>query len=522
MRGIIHGSVAACLAVCACFAAQAQQAPPRTVLIVLDGLRPDYVTPERMPRLHALGEAGIVFEKHHSVIPTVTRVNAASIATGVYPGKHGLLGNAVYIKEAGENTISTADREALAAAEAATGGNLLRARSMGEYLQEAGKKLVVCSSGSTGSAFLLNHKVSGGAIIHSTYTLPGDLDARVQEVLGPVPPDAVPNTGRNARVTEAVLKLAFAELDADVVIAWYNDPDNTAHAKGMGDALTEQAVREMDAEVGRLLDGLAARGLAERCNIMVTSDHGFSTYSGDQNPYAAINEILRGLRIDTNEVRIAEYALYLSGAAEGRAADIALKLQQQPWVGAVFTRPMAPGVPFGEAAGTLALGALNLECDRMPHLLVFPAWSDDPNAAGFAGTSQIIGVAGHGNTSPWDVHNTLIAAGPAFRKGLKIGTPTCNVDLMPTILYIHRVQVPEGLDGRPIKEALTTGPEPASISVRQEQLRAQVSFAEGGTYIMELQESHAAGARYIDFVKGYRASGGGAVPPLLGGAPRAN
>ena len=65
----------------------------RQLLIVLDGLRPDYVTPAVMPALHALGRQGVVFEQHHAVYPTVTRVNASSIASGVYPGTHGLMGN---------------------------------------------------------------------------------------------------------------------------------------------------------------------------------------------------------------------------------------------------------------------------------------------------------------------------------------------------------------------------------------------------------------------------------------------
>src|SRR5258705_1364262 len=67
------------------------------LVIVVDGLRPDYVTPALMPRLARLGQRGIVFTAHHSVFPTVTRVNSSSMATGAYPESHGLLGNTVYI-----------------------------------------------------------------------------------------------------------------------------------------------------------------------------------------------------------------------------------------------------------------------------------------------------------------------------------------------------------------------------------------------------------------------------------------
>ena len=73
----IQGIVAVAIAVGA-LSLQAQPAPAHTQLvIVVDGLRPDYVTPDVMPRLYRLGQRGIVFTAHHSVFPTVTRVNAS-------------------------------------------------------------------------------------------------------------------------------------------------------------------------------------------------------------------------------------------------------------------------------------------------------------------------------------------------------------------------------------------------------------------------------------------------------------
>ena len=53
-----------------------------SLVIVIDGLRPDYITRELMPTLTALGEKGAIGEAHHAVFPTVTRVNSTSIATG--------------------------------------------------------------------------------------------------------------------------------------------------------------------------------------------------------------------------------------------------------------------------------------------------------------------------------------------------------------------------------------------------------------------------------------------------------
>src|SRR3954451_20335364 len=77
----------------------------RHLLIVVDGLRPDYVTADVMPALTALGQRGVVFAKHHSVYPTATRVNASSISTGAYPGMHGLMGNTVYFPRIAAKTF---------------------------------------------------------------------------------------------------------------------------------------------------------------------------------------------------------------------------------------------------------------------------------------------------------------------------------------------------------------------------------------------------------------------------------
>ena len=139
----------------------------RHLLIVLDGLRPDYVTPELMPTLHALGRRGVIMTRHHAVYPTVTRVNASSISTGAYPDVHGLMGNAIFVPSVDPGRfLDTGDRANLLRVEAVTRGPLLTATTLGELLQGAGERLLVASSGSNGSSYLLNHRVAGGAILH--------------------------------------------------------------------------------------------------------------------------------------------------------------------------------------------------------------------------------------------------------------------------------------------------------------------------------------------------------------------
>src|SRR3954466_5482495 len=185
--------VVSSLACLTAIAAQDRQ-DRRLLTIVVDGLRPDYVTPEAMPRLVRLGERGIVFTAHHSVVPTVTRVDGSSLVPGAYPETHGLLGNAIYIPSvSGTRVLDTGAREDLQEVERAE-GRLLTAPTLGEILERAGKKLLAVGSGTSGSAYVLNQAAANRAIIHSDYVLRADLAARVLQRLGPVPPPATPNT----------------------------------------------------------------------------------------------------------------------------------------------------------------------------------------------------------------------------------------------------------------------------------------------------------------------------------------
>src|SRR6266568_6681947 len=66
------------------------------ILFVWDGLRPDSINPTDTPNLHALREAGVEFTDNHSTYPTFTMMNAASFATGGFPGSTAYYGNTVW------------------------------------------------------------------------------------------------------------------------------------------------------------------------------------------------------------------------------------------------------------------------------------------------------------------------------------------------------------------------------------------------------------------------------------------
>ena len=78
-----------------------QLANPLLVVISVDGLRPDYVTAaelhgSKVPNLRRLMKEGTYAEGVIGVIPTVTYPSHTTLMTGVWPAKHGILGNATF------------------------------------------------------------------------------------------------------------------------------------------------------------------------------------------------------------------------------------------------------------------------------------------------------------------------------------------------------------------------------------------------------------------------------------------
>jgi predicted AlkP superfamily pyrophosphatase or phosphodiesterase len=491
--------------------APAAQTPPasaarKQLLVIFDGLRPDYVTPAVMPNLYAFGQRGIVFTNHHSVFPTVTRVNTSSVSTGSYPERHGLLGNTVFFPQVDPTKfLDTSNRAQMVRVDAATNGNLLMATTMGEALQATGRKLLVVSAGSTGSSFLLNHKVSGGAILHLDYALPESLNQVVADQVGPLPKDA-PTDVLNRRVVDMFFKVGLPRVDPTATILWFTDPDTTAHEKGIGDPETVQCLKNVDVQFQRVIDGLTALGQLERYDIWVTSDHGFTTHTGG----APIQDLLKPFarQMPDGSPRIVnggDGAIYVRDHDKADIARIVAALQKTPRVGAIFTAAATPGAMDGWAPGTLSFNVIRWTHDRDGDIMASPDWSDEINAHGFRGAVSAGGVAGHGSLSPFDVHNTLLAAGPDLKRAVQIASPTGNVDLAPTLLTMLGVAVPASMQGRVLREALSNGPDAGALRVHTEQHTASTSDGlYSATAAFSFVETPLGTVRYLDSAKAVR------------------
>jgi arylsulfatase A-like enzyme len=272
------------------------------------------------------------------------------------------------------------------------------------------------------------------------------------------------------------------------------------------------ALRHDDAEIARVLASLEGLGLAGRTDVLVASDHGFSSNTGGVDVTRALVDAGLKAAADSDDVILASsgqaVALHVRDRDAERTARIARLVQAQDWGGVVFTAGRAPGDPHGAAPGTFALELIHVaNATRGADLLVTFPWTSAPNAHGVPGTDLACVSGGarlyasdHGSLSPWNVRNTLFAWGPGFKTRTTVPVAAGNVDVTPTILALLGLDGEgAGLDGRVLAEALADGSEteraPDPEQVGQE---TRVHTVEAGAYRAAVQVSTVARRRYVD------------------------
>jgi len=480
----------------------------RTLIVFFDGLRPDYITPETMPNVYAFSKRGSYGKQHHSVFPTVTRVNASSYSTGSYPATHGLMGNTIYFPEVDKKKgLNTGEASELNRVNAATHGQLLTAISLGEILQKAGSHMMVFSSGSSGQALLQNHTVSGGAVINTSMILPDSLRPILEKELGPIPPAGDPNTARHKWVTDALIHYGLTLNGPLVSAIWFSDPDGTAHRDGIGAASSMEAIHAVDEQFGRIIADLKNKNLTANFNIIISADHGFVTHVGTEDLTGFL--IKEGFKEskESEDVVVSDGAVYVKDHNEATIRKIITRLQAQDWIGAIFTKAAKPGDGKGYIEGTASFDAIHWNHPtRSSDILVDYNWDARKNAAGYAGASFSKGVAGHGSFSPYEVHIALLAAGPSFKKSFESELPTSNVDIVPTILHIHHIAVPASMDGRVMTELLVEKNQQPLPTIKKDRIISSAKY-DGGVYTLSVERTFLGKYKYVDYTKVTRVTG---------------
>jgi arylsulfatase A-like enzyme len=275
--------------------------------------------------------------------------------------------------------------------------------------------------------------------------------------LGPAPSEKARAGELDRYAVDAFLQVGVPRIDPSVTVMWLSDLDTAAHDHGIGAPQTIATLKRVDENIGRIQDGLKAAGQIDDYDIWVSSDHGFSTYVGAPDVASILKPHVRAMPDGTPRIVSGGGAVYVRDNDEAAIADIVSGLQRTPKVGAIFSSAKVPGELVGHVPGTLSFDAIRWQHQRSAQILFSPDWTDAPNTHDWRGSSASNGIAGHGSSSPWEIHNTLIAAGPDIKSGEVVEIPSANVDLAPTFLSLLGIALPASMQGRPLQEAFSSG-----------------------------------------------------------------
>jgi arylsulfatase A-like enzyme len=520
---LMKTTILSLLGCCLFLQAAASERPALVIVLVIDGLRPDSVTPAVMPNLDRLKNAGVWYTNAHSIFPTVTRVNTASITTGMLPLHHGIASNSLYLPAVSKRVLSNGDYRNLLKLGEANGGRVVGPKSLHEYLQAASINYIAVSSGSTGNALLLNptapygngQLINGGFEGGARVAFPDGLNAELLRKFGMVKGG---EDGDQALLwIERVLREHVLEtMRPQVIIDWMGRSDSAQHSHGVGSPQALAALRLIDGQIGLLLQRLRQLNLEDKTDIIVTCDHGF-----DYEPQADLLAPLRDSGVAADDVVIDNEGgatlLYVKNHDAETISRLVAKFQASDTTNAIFVaakRPSgakslcSPGAVKGFVPGTFALD-LAAEClpdSSGPDLIVTHRWTADPSPFGVPGTQLVPGTVGqparngHGGLNPYVTHSTLLAVGPDFAQRKVVDLPAGNQDITPTLLTLQGLPLPPALDGRVLSEAFRKASKPAVKSSTRR------LHAKAGAFCAELEISYAGKTSYLNLARRCKAT----------------
>jgi predicted AlkP superfamily pyrophosphatase or phosphodiesterase len=246
--------IAICLAlvVASCATSPAPHERPPLILVSIDGFRPDYLDQGLTPNLSRMATEGVRGVLRPS-FPTKTFPNHYTLVTGLRPDRHGIVDNTFEDPAIPGETFRMANRQAVG----------------DRRWWDQGEPIWVTAERAGLRTAPVYWPGSEAAIrgVRPTYWRPFDM--------------ARPNAGRVDDL------LALLDLPPDrrprFLTLYFDTVDTAGHRFGPRGAETFAAVAEADAQIGRLVEGLKARG--RDANIIVVSDHGMAALADDRRVY---------------------------------------------------------------------------------------------------------------------------------------------------------------------------------------------------------------------------------------------
>jgi len=504
------------LIICASPAAIVPAKPERHVVVVVwDGMRPDFVTVQNTPTLWKLAREGTTFRNHHAAYPSATMVNGTAMVTGVYPGKSGIVANHVYRPDIDPHHAVDVELPAtVKKGDEVSGGKYIAAPAIADLVERAGAGSLIAAAKTVG-LLLDRHPNEVGAnnsvTLFEGKTLPNAALAVITEKLGPFP---AAHLQKDSWTSKALIDVLWKDGLPALSILWLGEPDLTEHETAPGAPAALSAIKSADENLGAILSALdewKARGTTD---VFVVSDHGFSTIRRSIDLRKTLSEA--GFAATTEfkgEAKPGDIMLAGNGGSVlfyvvGRDAAVTHRLveflQQSDFAGVIFTKQ--------PLEGTFALEQANIQNDRAPDVVMAFRWDALKNQFGAPGMidadwQRAAGKGTHATLSRFDMHSTLIAAGPDFKRGETDDLASGNVDLAPTILQILGIKPLQKMDGRILSEAMTdaiavnggvrSAEQMPSPTVETKTLEATKHFR-SGTWRQSLQMSRVGSTIYLD------------------------
>jgi predicted AlkP superfamily pyrophosphatase or phosphodiesterase len=378
-------------------AAAAAQAPTQqqVLLVSLDGFRWDYFNRPAARNIRRLAAEGVHAERMVPSYPSVTFPNHYTIVTGLYPDHHGNIANTIRDSVLGLFRISDSTA-------------VRNARWWG------GEPLWVTAEtqGQHAASFFWPGSEAAVEGVRPSRSMPFN--------------DGFPNAARVDSVL-SWLTLPGAQR-MSLVTLYYSDVDHAGHAYGPASPQVDSAIARVDSMVGLLMDGIAARGLSNRVNLMVVADHGMAELSPDKT-------ILLDDYVPLGDVDIVDGgALGLIAPKQGKTESVYAALHDANPHMHVYRKA---DVPARFHYGTNP---------RIPAIVAIPDEGYTITTRARAGSGATGGNHGYDNRLP-DMGALFVAEGPAFRRGVTV-PPFQNIHVYDLVCRILGL-TPAPNDGSP-------------------------------------------------------------------------
>lgn len=466
------------------------------VIVVLDGLRPDMVTADVMPNLAGFRTRATTFVNARSVFPSVTPAAAASLATGAFPGTHGVLGSEVYWPDiARDRVLDLDDHRVVRGLEQALPGGLVAAATLGDVLAASKRMLAIVDGGVPVVASLINPRAvrhghwsfsTADRLASPTPKAWDDVVAR----FGYPPERELPRFEEIRFATTVMTEHVIGELAPSVAVLWLSEPDATSRYREVGALETENVLRHVDRQLGRVLDAIERRQGLDGTLVVVASDHGQITATSGID----VGGLMRtaGLTVD-EKGRIGSSGLVFAGRGYGSLTGTSRQaeklrraahwLLEQPWVGNVL---MSGGNDVeGAVPGTLSFSLGQLANPRAADIY-FTFASDlglDRNGMAGRGLSdaRTAGCGGtHGGLNPFEMGTLLMIGGPGFAHGAVCLGTAGVVDIAPTVLARLGLPPLSGASGRDLSRLSTEPRRTLKVEAGRGGAAQHVVIAEAG------------------------------------------